>query len=65
MNENYIKPAVAQKNVEIEVFNEKYIESFKDEIVNLEIHNKLDKALNRDHNHNFKKNCNVTSICKV
>ena len=61
MNENYIKSAVAQKYVEIEVFNEKSIESFKDEIVNLEIHNKLDKALNRDPNHNLK-NCNVTSI---
>ena len=54
MNENYMKPAVAQKYVEIEVFNEKSIESFKDEIANLEIHNKLDKTLNRDSNHNYK-----------
>ena len=35
MNENYMKPAVAQKYVEIEVFNEKSIESFKNEIANL------------------------------
>ena len=54
MNENYMKPAVAQKYVEIEVFNEKSIESFKNEIANLEIHNKLDKTLNRDPNHNYK-----------
>ena len=39
MNENYMKPAVAQKYVEIEDFNEKSIESFKNEIANLEIHN--------------------------
>ena len=52
MNENYIKPGVAQKYVEMEVFNEKSIESLKDEIVNLEMHNKLDRTLNRDPNHN-------------
>ena len=51
MSENYIKPAVAQKYVEIEVFNENSIESFKTEIANLD--NKLDKTLNRNPNHNY------------
>ena len=53
MNENYIKPAFAQKHVEIEVVNEDSIESFQTEIANLEIHNKLDKTLNGDPNHNY------------
>ena len=30
------------------------IENFKTEIANLEIHDKLDKTLNRDPNHNYK-----------
>ena len=38
MNEKHIKPAIAQKYVEIEVFNVKSIESFKTEIASLEIH---------------------------
>ena len=54
MNENYLNPAVALKYVEIEVFNEKEIESFKTEIATLRIHNKLYKILNRDPNHNCK-----------
>ena len=54
MNENYMKPAIAQKYVEVEVFNVEAIENFKTEIANLEIHDKLDKTLNRDPNHNYK-----------
>ena len=53
MNENYMKPAIAQKYVEVEVFNVEAIENFKTEIANLEIHDKLDKTLNRDPNHNY------------
>ena len=53
MNENYIKPAIAQKYVEVEVFNVEAIENFKTEIANLEIHDKSDKTLNRDPNHNY------------
>ena len=44
MNENYMKPAIAQKYVEIKVCNKKSIEGFKTEIANLEIHYKLDKT---------------------
>ena len=64
MNENYMKPTVAQKYVGIEVVNEESIESFQTEVADLEIHNKLDKTLNRDPNHNYKI-FNVTSNCKV
>ena len=53
MNENYMKPVSAQKYVEVEVFNVEAIENFKNEIANLEIHDKLDKTLNRDPNHNY------------
>ena len=53
MNENYMKPAIAQKYVEVEVFNVEAIENSKTEIANLEIHDKLDKTLNRDPNHNY------------
>ena len=53
MNENYMKPAIAQKYVEVEVFNVDAIENFKTEIANLEIYDKLDKTLNRDPNHNY------------
>ena len=53
MNENYMKPAIAQKYVEVEVFNVEAIENFKTEIANLEIHDKLDKTLNIDPNHNY------------
>ena len=53
MNENYMKPVIAQKYVEVEVFNVEAIENFKNEIANLEIHDKLDKTLNRDPNHNY------------
>ena len=53
MNENYMKPAIAQKYVEVEVFNVEAIENLKTEIANLEIHDKLDKTLNRDPNHNY------------
>ena len=53
MNENYMKPAIAQKYVEVEVFNVEAIENFKTEIANLEIHDKLDKTLNRGPNHNY------------
>ena len=52
MNENYMKPAIAQKYVEVEVCNVEAIENFKTEIANLEIHDKLEKTLNRDPNHN-------------
>ena len=38
---------------EVEVFNVEAIENFKNEIANLEIHDKLDKTLNRDPNHNY------------
>ena len=53
INKNYMKPAVAQKYVEVEVFNVEAIENFKTEIACLEIHDKLDKTLNRDVNHNY------------
>ena len=53
MNENYMKLAIAQKYVEVEVFNVEAIENLKTEIANLEIHDKLDKTLNRDPNHNY------------
>ena len=53
MNENYIKRAIAQKYVEVEVFNVQAIENFKTVIANLEIHDKLDKTLNRDPNHKY------------
>ena len=53
MNENYMKPAIAQKYVEVEVFNVEAIENFKTEIANLEIHDNLDKTPNRDPNHNY------------
>ena len=53
MNENYMKPAIAQRYVEVEVFNVEAIENFKTEIANLEIHDKLDNTLNRDPNHNY------------
>ena len=48
-----MKPVIAQKYVEVEVFNVEAIENFKNEIANLEIHDKLDKTLNRDPNHNY------------
>ena len=48
-----MKPAVAQKYVEVEVFNVEAIENFKTEIAYLEIHDKLDNTLNRDANHNY------------
>ena len=32
MNENYMKPVIAQKYVEVEVFNVEAIENFKNEI---------------------------------
>ena len=60
MNENYMKPAIAQKYVEVEVFNVEAIQNFKTEIANLEIHDKLDKTLNRDHDI-----FNVASKCKI
>ena len=53
MNENYMKPAITQKYVEVEVFNAAAIENFKTKIANLEIHDKLHKTLNRDPNHNY------------
>ena len=53
MNENYMKPVIAQKYVEVEVFNVEAIDNSKKEIANLEIHDKLDKTLNRDPNHNY------------
>ena len=52
-NENYMKPAIAQKYVEVEIFNVEAIENFKNQIANLKIHDKLDKTLNRDPNHNY------------
>ena len=52
MNENYMKSAIAQKYVEVERFTLDAIENFKTKIANLEIHNKFDKTLNRDPNHN-------------
>ena len=61
----YMKPAIAQKYVEIEVFNEKSIENFKTEIANLEIHNKLGKTLNKDLNHNYEIFTTFDSNCKV
>ena len=53
MNENYMKPAIAQKYVKVEVFNVEAIKNVKTEIAKLEIHDKLDKTLNRDPNHNY------------
>ena len=53
INENYMKPVIAQKYVEVEVFNVEAIENFRNEIANLKIHDKLDKILNRDPNHNY------------
>ena len=54
MNENYLKPVIAQKYVEVEVFNVEASENFKNKISILEIHDKLNKTLNRDPNHNYK-----------
>ena len=48
-----MKPAIAQKYVDVEDFNVEAIENFKTEIANLEIHDKLDKTLIRDPNHNY------------
>ena len=53
MNENYMKPANAQKYVKVETFNVEAIENFKTEIANLEIHDSLDKTLSRDPNDNY------------
>ena len=57
-NENYMKPAIAQKYVEVEVFNVEAIENIKTEIANLEIHDKLDKTLNNNSNNNNNNNNN-------
>ena len=54
MNENYVKPTTKQKYIEVEVFNEENIESFRKEIADLEIHNKLDDTVDRDPNYNYK-----------
>ena len=53
MNENYVKPTTKQKCIEIEVFNEENVESFRKEIADLEIHNKLDDTVDRDPNYNY------------
>ena len=53
MNENYVKPTTKQKYIEVEVFNEENIESFRKEIADLEIHNKLDDSVDRDPNYNY------------
>ena len=53
MNENYVKPTTKQKYIEVEVFNEENIESFRKEIADLEIHNKLDDGVDRDPNYNY------------
>ena len=43
-----MKPVIAQKYVEVEVFNVEAIENFKNEIANLE-----NNTLTRDPNHNY------------
>ena len=53
MNENYVKPTAKQKYIEVEVLNEENVESFRKEIVDLEIHNKLDDTVDRDPNYNY------------
>ena len=53
MNENYVKPTTKQKYIEVEVFNEENVESFRKEIADLEIHNKLDDTVDRDPNYNY------------
>ena len=44
MNENYVEPTTKQKYIEAEVLNED-VESFRKEIADLEIHNKLDNTV--------------------
>ena len=53
MNENYVKPTTKQKYIEVEVFNEENVESFRKEIADLEIHKKLDDTVDRDPNYNY------------
>ena len=52
MNKNYVKPTTKQKYIEVEVLNED-VESFRKEIAELEIHNKLDNTVDRDPNYNY------------
>ena len=53
MNENHVKPTTKQKYIEVEVLNEENVESFRKEIADLEIHNKLDDTVDGDPNHNY------------
>ena len=53
MNENYIKPTINQKYIEVEVLSEENIERFRKEIADLEIHNKLDETFDRDPSYNY------------
>ena len=54
MNENFRKPVTQiSKHIEIEIFNEKSISNFQNEIAKLEIHNELDKNPNKDPNYNY------------
>ena len=53
MNENYVKPTTKQKYIVVEVLNEGNVESFRKEIADLEIHNKLDDTVDRDPNYNY------------
>ena len=53
MNENYVNSTTKQKYIKVEVFNEENVESFRKEIADLEIHNKLDDTVDRDPNYNY------------
>ena len=53
MNENYVKPTTKQKYIEVEVLNEENVDSFRKEIADLEIHNKLDDTVDRDPSYNY------------
>ena len=50
MNENYVKPTTKQKYIEVEMLNVENVESFRKEIADLEIHNKLDDTCHTFYN---------------
>ena len=54
LNENYIKPIIKQKFVEIEESSQEALARFKTKIANSEIYEKLQKDLSTDPNDNYK-----------
>ena len=64
MKENYVKPVIKQKYVEIEVCNQESLENFRKEIADAKIYEKLQKDLSADPNANYKILSHLLEISK-